>query len=252
MSTVFTLPDGGTLTYAPPPVTLPAPPVAPVADLPVAVAARLGTIIDDDQFQTAEKWGTLFSDTWFGGEKFNAQQLDPTLITFSAAGVTLGVNGTTGCLMSTNPGGGATPGLQVGYCYWQVRALLQPGGWNTCWMDGQSWPNDGEIDLIEQNATSNYHSGGPSQSGTDAPQNHTLARNYADGNYHNFGVMRTADAGGTNYIYVDGAPALDNHGAPVVYPTYDKGSPMYLILSVGSSSGGGGMTVARSTVWNIT
>lgn len=267
---VFDMADGSKITVpvgpptvtpgppiAPPPVVMPPVVVPPPAGagrwpaLPDGLFERVGVIVDDDPFMGPEKWGTVFSDSWFGRERFNNQQLDASLISFLNPGVHLGVNGAIGCLINSNPANPNKPGLTFSAGIWQVRARVGAGGWPTIWTDGQrSWPNDGEIDVLEKGNTSNYHSGGPTQDGTDHADNFSFARSYADGAFHDIALVRTADlkepgASGHNYIVVDQELVHD-------YPTYDRLAAHYLIFSVGNPNGGGGdMTIERSTLWTL-
>lgn len=97
-------------------------------------------------------------------------------------------------------------------------------GWFAFWASGPSWPAAGEADVMESSgnsATSNYHS--PTANLTSG----TIAGNWADGNWHTFGVLRGATE---NYIYWDGV-LVDS------YATSDNGQGETLILTIGNGNG---------------
>jgi len=61
---------------------------------------------------------------------------------------------TNGALISSNPHGGAKPGFQFAFGYAEAQMTLPTNGtvishWPAWWLDGQSWPMDGEIDIME-------------------------------------------------------------------------------------------------------
>ena len=63
-------------------------------------------------------------------------------------------NLTNGALIASNPHGGAKKGFQFTYGYAEAQLTLPTNGtviahWPAWWLDGQSWPMDGEIDIME-------------------------------------------------------------------------------------------------------
>ncbi|MFD1675628.1 glycoside hydrolase family 16 protein [Alicyclobacillus fodiniaquatilis] len=93
----------------------------------------------------------------------------------------LNLNGS-GALVSTNPDDGVPghKGFQFTYGYVEARIYLPGSGsqianWPAFWTDGQSWPTDGEMDIMEGlsgSAAYHFHSdaGGP---GANVPGNYT-------------------------------------------------------------------------------
>jgi hypothetical protein len=63
-------------------------------------------------------------------------------------------NSTNGACISSNPNGGAQTGFQFTYGYAEAQITLPTNGdviahWPAWWLDGQSWPMNGEIDIME-------------------------------------------------------------------------------------------------------
>src|SRR5215469_14099458 len=61
---------------------------------------------------------------------------------------------TNGACISSNPVGGAKKGFQFTYGYAEAQLTLPTNGtviaqWPAWWLDGQKWPMDGEIDIME-------------------------------------------------------------------------------------------------------
>ena len=194
---------------------------------PVGVGGSWQLVFDDEFSGTAldtSKW----SSSWFGGGVMNNTSTSPANVRVANGVLTLTLSSTSvGALVSTNPTGGASPGFQMTYGYAEARILF-PGSGSTCndwpafWTDGQSWPQDGEIDIAEGlgTLTSNYHSN------AGANNSNTIAGSWC-GSWHTYGVDREP---GINTIYWDGTPIRS-------YASNDGGSPQYLILNVGSGEG---------------
>jgi hypothetical protein len=220
-----------------PPVTAPvapAPSAAPAAPaVPTATAGPPGNpatwnLVFDDEFNGSSLDTTKWSTSWFNGGQMNNTSTSPANVRVANGVLTLTLSSTSvGALVSTNPTGGASPGFQMTYGYAEARILF-PGSGSTCndwpafWTDGQSWPQDGEIDIAEGlgTLTSNYHSN------AGANNSNTIPGNWC-GSWHTYGVDREP---GVNTIYWDGTPIRS-------YASNDGGSPQYLILNVGSGEG---------------
>jgi beta-glucanase (GH16 family) len=140
----------------------------------------------------------------------------------------------TGALLSSNPSDGrASGGFQYTYGAMEARVYVPAAGtgianWPAVWADGQTWPNDGEDDVMEGlggQACFHFHSpsGGP---GTCVAGNTS--------GWHTFGS--DWEPGVVTYYY-DGVQVGQ-------ITTGVTSSPMYLVLSNTVSSTFGGPTVA--------
>ena len=185
-------------------------------------------LVFDDEFNGSALDTSKWSSSWFGGGVMNNTSTSPANVSVANGVLTLTLSSTSvGALVSTNPTGGASPGFQFTYGYAEARILF-PGSGSTCndwpafWTDGQSWPQDGEIDIAEGlgTLTSNYHSN------AGANNSNTIPGSWC-GSWHTYGVDREL---GVNTIYWDGTPIRS-------YASNDGGSPQYLILNVGSGEG---------------
>lgn len=100
----------------------------------------------------------------------------------------------TGACVTTNPNGGASVGFQMLYGAVEWRAFVNPTGagnqaanWCALWMDGQSWPTDGEFDVIEAlHGSIEWHcptDGNPGGGGPAEPYTgwHTFGVNWPSG-----------------------------------------------------------------------
>jgi beta-glucanase (GH16 family) len=100
------------------------------------------------------------------------------------------------------------------------------GMWPAFWTDGQSWPNDGEIDVLEaygdDNSSYHYHYAG---CGGDCGPGDSAVVTGATAGWHTYSANWQSD---TITWYYDGKPVWS-------YPTQTN-SPMYLILNLGLNS----------------
>jgi hypothetical protein len=200
-------------------------------------------------------WALVFSDNFSGTSLnktnwapywFSDGPLNPGSSTWGyASNVTVNGqlnlvlnNSTNGALISSNPNGGARKGFQFTYGYAEAQLTLPTNGavianWPAWWLDGQSWPMDGEIDIIEGlsgHAAWHYHydSGGGEDSHpiggniNTSPGTHIYGVNWYSGHL-DFYYDGTLVASATNGSLSGGAIISTN--------------PMYLILDYDGGSG---------------
>ena len=145
---------------------------------------------------------------------------------------------TNGACIASNPQGGAKPGFQFAYGYAEAQLTLPTNGtviaqWPAWWLDGQSWPMDGEIDILEGlggHAAWHYHydSGG----GQDA---HPIGGNVnTSPGTHIYGVNWYP---GHLDFYYDGALVASATNGSLSGGATISSSPMYLILLYAAGSG---------------
>ena len=168
----------------------------------------------------------------------NGSTTDPKNVSVAGGYLVLTqASATDGAAVATNPMGGVSPGFQMGYGFIEGRVLFPGSGstiydWPAFWTSSQNWPATGEIDIAEGlsgGLSTNYHSGGPTQSSTNIGNNSGTIPGSWGGAWHTFGVDR---APGMNTIYWDGQVVRS-------YPTYDNGAPQYLLVNIGAGSYGG-------------
>ena len=145
---------------------------------------------------------------------------------------------TNGACISSNPHGGVNPGFQFAYGYAEAQITLPTNGtviahWPAWWLDGQHWPTNGEIDIMEGlsgHAAWHYHydSGGGLDSHpiggnvNTSPGTHIYGVNWYPGHL-DFYYDGTLVASATNGSLSGGATI--------------SSSPMYLILIYAGGSG---------------
>jgi hypothetical protein len=196
------------------------------------------TLIFDDEFNASALDTSTWAPYWFAnGDQSNGTTMESSNVSMSGGTLNLTLTAAgTGGLVSTNPNGGATPGFQFTYGFLEARIFLPASGseianWPAWWADGQDWPTDGEIDVIEGlGGTAAYHfhdpSGGP---GASVPGNYT--------GWHTYGA--NWQPGSVTYYYDGVAVGSITSGI--------TSAPMYLILE---NSGGayGGPAVEPATM----
>ena len=143
-----------------------------------------------------------------------------------------------GALISSSPYGGALAGFQFTYGYAEAQITLPTNGaviahWPAWWLDGQNWPMDGEIDIMEGldgYAAWHYHydSGGgldshPIGGGINtSPGTHIYAVNWYPGHLD---------------FYYDGALAASATNGSLSGGATISSSPMILILDYDGGAG---------------
>lgn len=144
------------------------------APAPVGIH-RHGKMIFDDEF-TGSTLGGAWCPGWFGrgtSGPVNSSEIGPYLssnVTVHDGVLNLTEDGHYGALVSTNPSDrchGQHPGFQFTYGIIEFRAWLPPApqgvaNWPALWTDGQHWPQNGEIDVLEAfdgMAWAHYHYG---------------------------------------------------------------------------------------------
>lgn len=163
-------------------------------------------------------------------------------------------NLTNGACVSSNPGGGAKPGFQFTYGYAEAQLTLPTNSgviahWPSWWLDGQHWPTDGEIDIMEGlsgHAAWHYHydSGG----GADG---HPIGGNInTSPGTHIYGVNWYP---GHLDFYYDGTKVASASNASLSGGATISSSPMYLIFAhdAGSQSAAATMVVHYARVFQI-
>jgi hypothetical protein len=269
--TTPTSPPTTTTTTSPPTTTTTTPPATPTPTTTTAPASGTSPVIDDpsgfdvptnpvfdDEFNTGSLNTSVWAPDWFGsGTVSNGTVMLSSDVSVGANGLALQLNNPqSGGLVSTNPDDGQpghtgfqiapTPGAPV---FVEFKATLpatangQVANWPALWLDGQTWPEDGEIDVMEGGyGYTAYHvhygtGGGTAQGGTADVNN--------GAGTHTYGVLWTTS--GLTFFY-DGAQ---------VGPTINLSltSPMYLLMENSYSSADptllpATMDVRYVRVWN--
>ncbi len=227
-------PAGGSPTPTSPPTTAP-PSAPPTTQAPTSTAPSSGT--PEPSSGTAGPWNVVFDDEfngsslntadwtpyWFSdGASSNQTTMDSSNVSVSNGMLNLELTPSSGGLVSSNGK------FQFTYGYVEARVYLPASGseianWPAVWTDGQNWPADGEMDIMEGlggQACFHFHSdaGGP---GSCASGNYT--------GWHTFGA--DWEPGSVTYYY-DGQDVGS-------ITTGITSSPMYLILENSGGSYGG-------------
>jgi beta-glucanase (GH16 family) len=213
----------------------------PPASCPAAPAPPSGYAMTfDDEFN-----GSLLDAQWVpywldprGGNVQNGTVMENANVAVSGGDLRLILTGSSGAIVSTNPSGGVANGFAFTYGYVAACIWLPGGGsvpnWPAFWTDGQNWPTDGEMDIMEGleqgNVCFHFHSssGGPGSC--------------VSGDYTGWHLYTATWAPGSVTYSYDG----------VVVGTIMEGvtaSPMYLVLeNSATNNGSGGPVLTPSTM----
>ena len=197
------------------------------------------TLAFDDDFSGTSLDTSKWQPDWFNSSMYlNGSRTDPNNVSVANGMLTLTLaSASDGAAVATNPAGGVSPGFQMGCGYIEGRIQFPGSGstiydWPAFWTSSQNWPSTGEIDMFEGLsgfATSNYHSGGATQSSTNVQNLSGQIPGTWSGAFHIYGVDRQP---GQDTIYWDGQKIRS-------YPTYDNCAPQYLLVNIGAGSYGG-------------
>jgi beta-glucanase (GH16 family) len=255
--TVAPVPPAATPTSSNPPAgaTGPTGPTGVTGTSPNGLLAPLGAtgnwqIAFDDEFNTSSLDTSLWSVGWFGSGITRAVNgledacYDPANVSQSGGELDLALAKKTESCGGTQPYAGALVStnhrFSFTYGFVEVRAWLAGSGstvydWPQIWTDGQSWPQNGEIDLLEGlGGSACYHwHGPPSGVGYGSCPGGPFA-----GGWHTFGV--DWEPGIVTYYY-DGR----NVGSVANVTSLITSNPMYLILT--SSTSGSSVVQAPVT-----
>jgi hypothetical protein len=145
---------------------------------------------------------------------------------------------TNGGCISSNPYGGAKAGFQFAYGYAESQITLPTNGtviaqWPAWWLDGQSWPMDGEIDIMEGlNGYAAWHYHYDSGGGLDS---HPIGGNInTSPGTHIYGVNWYP---GHLDFYYDGTLVASATNGSLSGGATISSSKMYLILLYAAGSG---------------
>jgi beta-glucanase (GH16 family) len=226
----------------PAPVAAPTPAAAPSAATTPEPSGDPGTwnLVFDDEFQGSSLNTSKWSTGWFGSGITRAANgaetacYDPSHVSEGNDQLDLTLTGqSAGCSQPYDGAAVTTNGhFQFTYGFVEVRAWLAGNGstvydWPQIWLDGQNWPADGEIDLLEGlGGSACYHWHGP-PNGTG--YGNCPSGSFAGG-WHTFGA--DWEPGSVTYYY-DGV----NVGSVTNSTSQITGDPMYLILIASTSSG---------------
>lgn len=233
-----------------------------VPDAPASLNAPT-KLVFDDEFNTGSLNTTNWAPYWFhDGAAQNDGNFYAANVSVDSNGLELALNGSDGGLVSSNPDGGAGTGFQItpnsgGSVYVEWQATIPGGGgetynWPGLWITGPSWPQTGEIDMMEGFGDFEYHiEYGPPGSDFGSGVNNPGG---SDGAWtagpHVFGLLWTTS--GVTFVF-DGnvVGSISEPSAPSANGSLS--GPMYLIMENGpgnnASPGATTMTVRYARVW---
>jgi hypothetical protein len=235
---------------------------AELPDAPSSLGAP-SKLVFDDEFNTGSLNTKNWAPYWFSnGAAQNDGTFSSSNVSVDSNGLELNLNGSSGGLVSSNPNGGASTGFQItpnsgGSVYVEWEATI-PGGngqtynWPGLWLTGQSWPQTGEIDMMEGFGDFEYHieygpPGSSFGSGVSNPGG-------SDGSWttgqHTFGLLWTTS--GVTFL-LDGNVVGNINEPSASNSVGSLSGPMYLIMENGpgnnASPGSTTMTVRYVRVW---
>ncbi len=133
-----------TTSLTTPPATAPG-----AAPLPVSVAPGPWHLVFDDDFAGSSLDGSRWTPYWFSdGSVSNETTMYAANVSVAGGLLRLALTPGSGALVSSNGK------FQFSYGYVEARIFLPAAAgrianWPAFWTDGQSWPHDGEMDVME-------------------------------------------------------------------------------------------------------
>jgi len=214
---------------------------------PLGVSGSWTMKFDDEFTADSSLNTTTWSPDWFGsGNTQNQTLMLSSNVSVSGGDLNLEVTSSSGGIVSTNPDDGQPGhgGYQFTYGYAESKIYLPASSskianWPAWWTNGQSWPTDGEMDIMEGLgglACFHFHYTGGAPGGC------------ATGNYSGWHTYGANWQPGSVTYYYDGIQVGK-------ITTGITSMPMYLILENSTGSYGGtvvtpaDMLVAYVRVW---
>jgi beta-glucanase (GH16 family) len=223
--------------------------------VPVGVAGSWHLIFDDE-FDESSLNAADWSTGWFGSgitggvSSTEPECYDPSHVVVGSDELDLNfAQGAETCDGASHPytSGMVTSDGKFSFTYGLIEARVwlpttstgQVADWPTVWTDGQNWPDDGEIDVVEGlegQACAHWH--GPTDDGAGFGPNGGSgcpAGTYTGG-WHTFAADWEP---GIVTWYYDGQDIGCIESSGTACGNYDStitSSPMYLILSIGSDA----------------
>ena len=208
---------------------------------PVGAAPGTWNLNFDSEFNGTSLNGSQWSTGWFGSgitkgiNSAETECMDPAQVSVSNGELDLtSIQKSETCGGVTQPytsGMVTTHGLyNFTYGYAEARIWMPGSGssiseWPAFWTDGQSWPTDGENDIVEGlggQAQAHFHDA----SGTDGP---LTGKGAFTGGWHTFGA--DWEPGSVTYYYDGVKIGTFTNGI--------TGAPMYIIIDLAVAGGAG-------------